>query len=387
MKNKFKVILYYLLITFNTFVFAVEKNDANILKIGVLTPMSGEMKNLGEELLYAINLALHDINNKNIKIYPKDSGSNREVLIKSCEEFEKEGIKIIIGLFDSKYSNEIYKFKNLTFVSLSNIDSSIKENILMVGINLESQLLAIKKFIKNQKKNKTVILFPKNEYSKHVEKNIKLIDFSNSRVFKYYKDPKILTRQIEKLTNYKQRKKNLESRIKKLEKSEEPKDLRELTKLKQRYTLGKINFDSIVIIDFGDSLKSVLTSLAYTDVSEKDVLIITGNQWFDSTILEESSIKSFYFPSVNLKNFKKFNENFNQSYGYKPNEITILAYDSIGLIYYIWSKKGKIDSVNSFVFKNEIKGKIGKFKISEDKVLQKLNIYKLEEGNFIKNNL
>tara|TARA_B100000945_G_scaffold300695_1_gene282777 strand:- start:1279 stop:2442 length:1164 start_codon:yes stop_codon:yes gene_type:complete len=387
MKNKFKVILYYLLITFNTFVFAVEKNDANILKIGVLTPMSGEMKNLGEELLYAINLALHDINNKNIKIYPKDSGSNREVLIKSCEEFEKEGIKIIIGLFDSKYSNEIYKFKNLTFVSLSNIDSSIKENILMVGINLESQLLAIKKFIKNQKKNKTVILFPKNEYSKHVEKNIKLIDFSNSRVFKYDKDPKILTRQIEKLTNYKQRKKNLESRIKKLEKSEEPKDLRELTKLKQRYTLGKINFDSIVIIDFGDSLKSVLTSLAYTDVSEKDVLIITGNQWFDSTILEESSIKSFYFPSVNLKNFKKFNENFNQSYGYKPNEITILAYDSIGLIYYIWSKKGKIDSVNSFVFKNEIKGKIGKFKISEDKVLQKLNIYKLEEGNFIKNNL
>ena len=387
MKNKFKVILYYLLITFNTFVFAVEKNDANILKIGVLTPMSGEMKNLGEELLYAINLALHDINNKNIKIYPKDSGSNREVLIKSCEEFEKEGIKIIIGLFDSKYSNEIYKFKNLTFVSLSNIDSSIKENILMVGINLESQLLAIKKFIKNQKKNKTVILFPKNEYSKHVEKNIKLIDFSKSRVFKYDKDPKILTRQIEKLTNYKQRKKNLESRIKKLEKSEEPKDLRELTKLKQRYTLGKINFDSIVIIDFGDSLKSVLTSLAYTDVSEKDVLIITGNQWFDSTILEESSIKSFYFPSVNLKNFKKFNENFNQSYGYKPNEITILAYDSIGLIYYIWSKKGKIDSVNSFVFKNEIKGKIGKFKISEDKVLQKLNIYKLEEGNFIKNNL
>ena len=387
MKNKFKVILYYLLITFNTFVFAVEKNDANILKIGVLTPMSGEMKNLGEELLYAINLALHDINNKNIKIYPKDSGSNREVLIKSCEEFEKEGIKIIIGLFDSKYSNEIYKFKNLTFVSLSNIDSSIKENILMVGINLESQLLAIKKFIKNKNKNKTVILFPKNEYSKHVEKNIKLIDFSNSRVFKYDKDPKILTRQIEKLTNYKQRKKNLESRIKKLEKSEEPKDLRELTKLKQRYTLGKINFDSIVIIDFGDSLKSVLTSLAYTDVSEKDVLIITGNQWFDSTILEESSIKSFYFPSVNLKNFKKFNENFNQSYGYKPNEITILAYDSIGLIYYIWSKKGKIDSVNSFVFKNEIKGKIGKFKISEDKVLQKLNIYKLEEGNFIKNNL
>ena len=77
------------------------------------------------------------------------------------------------------------------------------------------------------------------------------------------------------------------------------KDLRELDILKQKYTLGKVNFDSIVIIDFGDGLKSVLTSLAYTDVSEKDVLIITGNQWFDNSILRETSIKSFYFPSIN----------------------------------------------------------------------------------------
>ena len=88
------------------------------------------------------------------------------------------------------------------------------------------------------------------------------------------------------------------SRIKKLEGSEEPKDIRELNKLKQKYTLGKINFDSVIIIDFGDNLKSILTSLAYTDVTEKNVLIMTVNQWFDNSILEESSIKNFYFFSI-----------------------------------------------------------------------------------------
>ena len=172
------------------------------------------------------------------------------------------------------------------------------ENIFLMGINLESQLLAIKKFIEKEKKKKTVFLYPKNENRKHVEKNIKSVNFNNARLFSYSKDPKILTKQIEKLTNYKQRKLNLDSRIKKLEGSEKPKDLRELDILKQKYPLGKVNFDSIVIIDFGDGLKSVLTSLAYTDVSEKDVLIITGNQWFDNSILRETSIKSFYFPSI-----------------------------------------------------------------------------------------
>ena len=295
MKKKLKIILSYLLISFNTFVFAVEKNDEGSLKIGALLPLTGELKSLGEDMLYAINLALHDIDNPKIKIYPKDSGSKKEKIIQACEEFRRENVKIVIGPTDSDFFKELHNFEDLIFISLSNINSDPKKNIIMMGINLESQLLAIKKFIQKEKKKKTIILYPKNEYTKHVEKNIKLVNFSNAKLFSYSKDPKILTKQIEKLKNYKKRKMNLDSRIKKLEGSEEPKDIRELNLLKQKYTLGKVNFDSVIIIDFGDGLKSILTSLAYTDVSEKDVLIITGNQWFDDTILKETSIESFIF--------------------------------------------------------------------------------------------
>ena len=385
MKKVFKIILSYLLITFNSFVFAVENKDENILKIGALLPLTGELKGLGEDMLYAINLALHDIDNPKIKIYPKDSGSKKEKIIQACEEFRRENVKIVIGPTDSDFFKELHNFEDLIFISLSNINSDPKKNIIMMGINLESQLLAIKKFIQKEKKKKTVILYPKNEYTKHVEKNIRLTNFSNTKLFSYSNDPKVLTKQIEKLTNYKQRKINLDSRIKKLEGSEEPKDLRELNQLKQRYTLGKVNFDSVVIIDFGDGLKSVLTSLAYTDVSEKDILIITGNQWFDDSILKETSIKNFYFPSINLKNFEKFNQKFYETYNYKPNEITILAYDIVGLIYYIWKNEKNISSTSSFNLKTEIKGKIGKFKISDNKVIQNLRIYKIEEGQFIEN--
>ena len=120
---------------------------------------------------------------------------------------------------------------------------------------------------------------------------------------------------------------------------------------------------------------------------EKDVLIVAGNQWFDKSILEETSIKNFYFPSINLKNFKRFNDRFYETYNYKPSEITILAYDSVGLIYYLWKNKGNITSVKNFNFDKNIKGKIGNFKISENKVIQELEIYKLEDNKFIKSNL
>ena len=385
MKKMFKIILSYLLITFNTFVFASESKKENVLKIGALLPLSGELKSLGEDMLYAINLALHDIDNPKIKIYPKDSGSKKEKIIQACKEFRDQNIKVIIGPTDSEFFKELDNFNDLIFISLSNINSQQKKNIIMMGINLESQLIAIKKLIKKEKKKKTVILYPKNEFSKHVEENIKSANFTNTKLFSYSSDPKILTKQIEKLTNYKQRKTNLESRVKKLEGSEEPKDIRELNLLKQRYTLGKVNFDSLIIVDFGDGLKSVLTSLAYTDVSDKDILITTANQWFDDEVFKETSIKNFYFPSINLKNFQKFNKKFFEAYNYKPSEITILAYDIVGLIYYVWKNEKNINSSNNFNLNTDIKGKIGKFKISENKVTQKLLIYKIENGKFIEN--
>ena len=45
----------------------------------------------------------------------------------------------------------------------------------------------------------------------------------------------------------------------------------------------------------------------------------------------------------------------------------------------------KINTASDFNFKKENKAIIGKFKKSDIKVLQKLEIYKLEENKFIKN--
>ena len=154
MKNLFKIVLSYLLISFNTYVLAVENKNNALLKVGVLAPFSGEFKDLGETVLYSVNLALHDIGDKSIRVYPKDSGSDKEKILKACEEFRKEGVKIVVGPVDSEFIKEINRFDDLIFLSLSNIDSNFNNNVIMMGINLESQLIAIKKFIEKNKKKR-----------------------------------------------------------------------------------------------------------------------------------------------------------------------------------------------------------------------------------------
>ena len=122
MKKISKIILSYLLITFNSYVVAVENSSSNILKIGILAPFSGDLKSIGETILYSVNLALHDIGNDSIKVYPKDSGSKKEKIINACKEFREDGVKIIVGPIDSSFLKEVKNFDDLIFLSLSNIN-------------------------------------------------------------------------------------------------------------------------------------------------------------------------------------------------------------------------------------------------------------------------
>ena len=373
--------LSYVFLLFNNILVA-DENDGK-LRVGLLAPFSGEYKNLGESLLLSTQLALNEIDSKDIIIIPRDSGSNDEKkLNKAIKEIRNNGAKIIIGPMTSSSFKELGKYNNTIFISLSNKEPKISSNVINIGISLESQLEAIEQLLIKEKKTKTIILYPKNKYEKFIDEKIKSLKLKSYKIFKYSPDPRILTGEIEKITNYSQRKKNLETRKKILKKLSDDQSKKELEILERLYTLGSVDFDSVIVIDFGSSLKSVLSSLAYTDVDESAVLISTVNQWFDESIFKENLVKNLYFPSVDMEQFKKYNKNYFKSFGIKPDEITILAYDALGLIHYVWKKNKGINTINDFFINETIKGKIGIFEFKDKRVSHQLKIYKTDKNRF-----
>ena len=381
MKKKFLTTFFLLIFNFN--LYADEDNKS--IRIGLLAPLTGTYSELGNSLLYSLQLALEEINDENVSIVVRDSGFNeKEKLNKAINEIKSNNVKIVIGPITHEEFEIAEKHNDLVFISPSNINSKFSNNIISIGISLESQLLALLNFINKQKKNKTVIMYPKNQYVDLIEKELKNLKLTNIKTFTYSPNPEVLTGEIEKLTNYTQRKRNLELRKKIFEDKEDEESIKELERLEQLYTLGEVNFDSVIIIDFGNNLKSVLASLVYTDVNQQKVLFTTVNQWFDESIFLENTIKDLYYPSVNFKEFSNYNEKYFKRFNIYPNEITILTYDALGLIYYTWKKNGMIRSINDFSFKNKIKGKIGTFSFKNEKVIQELDIYKTGDKKFIK---
>ncbi len=382
-------ILTYLLFTINSN--AINQSSSsnnlenqNILKVGVLLPLSGEFQEIGESFLKAIQLALYDISNTNIKIYPKDSKGNASSAYEAAKEFENQNIKIVIGPVFHSSLERLGEINKVTFISLTNKTLNIPKNAIAFGINIDSQIEALKKYFDKKKFSKTILLSPKSEFNYQSESVAKKDLLKFYRTYSYDTNPQKMTGEIEKITKYRERKKDLERRIKILEKSDLYKDKNELKKLEQMHTLGKVNFDSVVVIDFGERLKSVLTSFMFSDVPSSEVNFFTINQWFDETFFNENAMQNLHFPSIDFSNLKKFNKKFLKTFNQQPNEVSILAYDALGLIYYCWSSNNFQFKEDQLYKKKGFKGLHGQFLIENNLSKQKLKIYKVSDKKFIK---
>ena len=359
--------------------FASEK-----IKIGLIVPLSGKNYIMGERIIKSIRMAVNRIDDNRIEIIPKDTRSNPIDALKVSKELYNEGVRIIIGPVFNENIKYLDDLKDVTFISFTNKLINNPKNVISAGVNAISQIQTIKKF--NDKKNlrKSVFLIPKSEFKKEIETAINFTKIRHKEVFYYDREPTKLTKQIEDLTKYKIRKNNLKDEIKRLESLSFKDKEKQIQKLKKRDTLGNINFDSVIIADFDENLKSVATSLLYTDVSSKRISYITLNQWFDPSLLKETSLHPIYFPSINKRNYEIFMKDFKNTYGIDGDQLSFLSYDLIGLVYFLIYENNFKISKKIFYKKNKFKGKIGIFEISKNTITHQLNFYSIEENKFKK---
>ncbi|MDA9203127.1 ABC transporter substrate-binding protein [Candidatus Pelagibacter ubique] len=380
--NKIIKIILFLTLSFSIAPVALLANEK--IRIGLLVPLTGKNSEIGQSIIKSTRLAINTINNTSIEIIPKDTQSNPELTLAAAKELANSGIKIVIGPVFNESLIYLDELSELTFLALTNKNDNFSKNIINAGINATSQLNAIKKFIELNEIKKTIFLTPDVSFKNEIEKAI-----SNSKIkilenYIYNTDPTKLTKQIEKITRYEIRKQNLEDEINRLEKSEQSNKEPLIERLKKRDTLGSVKFDSVVISDFDESLKSVTTSLLYTDITPKEKYFITLNQWFDESLLKETSSQPLYFPSANKDNYDEFSNEYFEKYNQYPNQLSFLSYDLVGLVYYLILQNESVIDKKMFTKKTLFKGKVGVFEIKNNKINHILNFYKAEDGEFKK---
>ena len=76
-------IIFFLILSFALLLMHTVKANEKI-KIGLLVPMTGSNKDIGQSIIKAVQLALKDIDSKSIEIIPKDTATKPNITLKSC---------------------------------------------------------------------------------------------------------------------------------------------------------------------------------------------------------------------------------------------------------------------------------------------------------------
>ena len=230
--NKIIKIIILSVLTFSTLIKSVPANEK--IKIGLLVPLTGKNSEIGRSIVNSTRLAINQINNISIEIIPKDTQSDPNIALRSAKELSTLGVKIIIGPVFNSSQQYLDELKETIFLSFTNKSDNSSKNIINAGINATSQLKAIKKFMELNEIKKTIFLTPDVDYKNEIEKAILDSKIKIIRNNLYNADPTKLTSQIEKITNYKTRKKNLEDEITRLENSDETNKERLIKTLKKK---------------------------------------------------------------------------------------------------------------------------------------------------------
>ena len=172
-----------LIITFSLFIYLFSQNvySAEKIKIGLIVPLSGEYKEIGNSIVKSARLAINKIDDSRIEIIPRDTKSNPETTLKISKELYEQGIKIIIGPVFNKNLIYLDELNEVTFLSLSNTNINNPKNVISGGINAISQINAIKEFQKFAKLERSILLIPNSEFKNEIEDKLSTLSSTIKR--------------------------------------------------------------------------------------------------------------------------------------------------------------------------------------------------------------
>ena len=366
-----------------------EENEE--IRVGLLLPMKGQNYRIGKSLLNAIHLALYKTQNKNIKIFVRDT-SSIEGVTKAYYEFLDLNIDIILGPVFSDKVNELKslssgnKIQTITFSNNLNIAN---ENIFISGLTLKDEIQSIINYAENNNLKKFAIIAPENIYGntiiQHFEYSTLNKDISIlSKVFFDPKNPDFY--EVAKLiSDYENRSQNLLDKIELLKKENSEKSKKEIKVLQRNDTYGDLQFDSLYIaVESFQQLSLLSSTLPYYDVDPKKIQYFGTSLWNKDAIIKEPGLNNSIFVSLEKDKAKIFNDLYQTLYNEVPHPIAIYGFDAVGIISSLNNQNLGIKKEN-ILTEMGFSGLTGMFKFNEDGVVErKLALYRIKNEKIIK---
>ena len=308
----------------------VESTFNNIIKVGVMLPLSGEHSEIGNLILNAIEMAVFQTEENKLELHIKDTEAKSDKAKKVLSELIDEGVKVVIGPLFSKslaaIQSEVVS-KNINIFALTNNINLRNKGIWIFGVDPQAQTEKVLRYALEKGSKNIAALLPQNAYGLLLFDTIKSftqanlmkiekIEFYNFSVESQRKTAQKISEGFEEYKLYL-------DKIKEQENQEEESN---------EVLFMEKPFDSVFIAAAGQNLTVLSSQLQYNNVDPKLVQYLGISSWEDSSILSEPALEGGIFVTTSEMYQKKIKLIYKNSFNKEMPKIAMIAYDITALL-------------------------------------------------------
>ena len=355
----------------------IEPKD-DYLRVGVLLPLSGTYKNIGNDLKNAATMALFNLKSEKMILQFYDSKGTSTGAKEATSKANEDNVDIIVGPLFAEEVVAAKRVSNIPIISFTTDQSVLSRDTFSIGFLLEQQIKRIVEYTTAQGYTTFAIIVPDTETGnfiiKHFENYASIFGGEITQIKKYKNKKEDLMKSVKEIADYdnrveeyKEYKKSAKARLNYLISLKNLPDLTEylsaydatqyqstddeiaflektLEDLEKHTTITDPNYESIFV--YGEDINDVImigSSLMYYDVNPDRIKFIGSSQLENPKIFNERAFRLAWYPSVSTKYSGEFNAAYKTYFNRTPNKIASLAYDAVALIGTL-SKYGSIDT-------------------------------------------
>ena len=312
-----------------------------VFKVAMLLPLSGKSSMYGIGLKNAALMALEDTNNQNLVLKFYDTKSSPQGAEEAVNFAIKDDVNLILGpLMSDEVSaaGDRALNNNIPLISFSTSPNVLKEGVYTLGLLGNEQIRRIISYAASKQRSKIAVMVPDTTAGLNMAKSAVLSASKYGvevvKIGFYPADTLDFAPIVKEITDYEARSEEISKRKKELEKLAEKGDKeaqKELKQIKNVYTTGEVDFDTVLIAETSNRLKSAAVMFGYYDIYYPDIMFLGTSIWENTNLNKETTLYHGVYPVISRVHNNYFNKKYEKLFGAAPNQLYSFAYDGVAL--------------------------------------------------------
>lgn len=291
-----------------------------LLRAALLVPLTGPHAQLGQQLRDAATLAVFDANNRHFSLQTYDTGNSPEGAAAAARKALAEGNTVILGPVFAPHVRAVQPVaagQNIPVIAFSNDASVAGQNVYLMGLQPQDQVRRVLSYALNHGYDRFGILVPNGPFGEAALKATReALGTSGARLVaaeSFNPDMDSMTAAVQRLAKF------------------APEPVPDTGGAVVRPVPGNDRFTALLIPAGGQQLQSLMSLLAYNNITQQQVKFMGVASWFDAKTLQTEGLQGAWFAGPSPRSYRSFADKYQQTTGKPPIALESIAYDATAL--------------------------------------------------------